>query len=393
MITRLLIVLCALLLPQTAGAQDTRTKVSFGYVFREADAAYEPHRAYTGLRLRDRHRPIDGANTALRESRVLGRALGLAIELAEMPLEANGDAVGAIRAALAEGTHAFILDLPIEDVEAASAAFASEPGILLFNIRHTDDRLRGEKCSPALFHTLPSESMLTDALGQFLKARDWQSLLVLVGGRPGDAAHAAAFRGSAGKFGLSIAEERSFVLGNDPRQRDQNNVALLTGDARYDAVVLVDEEGEFGRYVPYSTYLPRPVVGSSGLVASAWHWTWERNGAPQLNQRFDRIAERQMSDTDWASWAAIRAVLEAIQETKGVDYSAIREHLRSPDFTLDLYKGLPGSFRAWDNQLRQPILLHTHDAVIAWAPIAGFLHQGNTLDSLGSDAPESACRM
>jgi len=393
MITRLLIVLCAFLFPQMAGAQDAPTKVSFAYVFREADAAYEPHRAYTGLTLYDRHRPIDGANTALRESRVLGRALGLSIELAEMPLEANGDALGAIRTALAEGTHVFLLDLPIEDVAAASAAFASEPGILLFNIRHTDDRLRGEGCSAALFHTLPSESMLTGALGQFLKARNWQSVLVLVGARPGDAARAAAFRKSARKFGLSIVEERPFALGNDPRQREQNNIALLTGDARYDAVVLVDEEGEFGRYVPYSTYLPRPVVGSGGLVASAWHWTWERLGAPQLNQRFDRVAERQMSDTDWAAWAAIRAVLEAIQQTRGVDYSAIRGHLRSPDFTLDLYKGLPGSFRPWDNQLRQPILLHTHDAVIAWAPIAGFLHQGNTLDSLGSDAPESACRM
>lgn len=394
MIIRLVLALLFLLLPRLAGAQEAaEPAVTFAYVSRDGDPAYEPHRAYTGLTLRDRYRPIDGARTAIRESRVLARALGLSVDLAEMPLAESDDAVAAIRAGLAAGTHVFLLDLPLDDVEAAARAFAAEPGILLFNIRHTEDRLRGEACSPALFHTMASESMLTDALAQFLNARSWRSVLMLVGERPGDALRAAAFRKSAQKFGLRISAERDFVLGNDPRRREQNNIALLTGDARYDVIALLDEDGEFGRYVPYATYLPRPVVGSEGLVPSAWHWTWERNGAPQLNQRFDRVAGRRMSDADWAAWAAIRAVLTAIQEEKGVDFDAIRDRLRSPDFTLDLYKGLPGGFRPWDNQLRQPILLHTGNAVIAWAPLEGFLHQRNTLDSLGVDAPESACRM
>ena len=393
MITRCVVALLLSLLPQIAGGQDANVPVTFGYVFRADDPAYEPHRAYTGLTLRDRHRPIDGANTAIRESRVLGRALGLSLSLAEMPLEAGEDGVSAIRSAVRTGVHVFLLDLPIEEVEAAAEAFAAEPEILLFNIRHTEDRLRGEACSAALFHTIPSEAMLTDAIGEFLKARSWQRVLVLRGEEAADESREASFRRSAQKFGLTIVDERPFVLGNDPRERGQNNIALLTGDARYDAVFLADEDGEFGRYVPFSTYLPRPVVGSSGLVASAWHWAWERNGAPQLNQRFDRVASRQMADPDWAAWAAVRSVLETIQRMKRVDFPAMREELRSSDFTLDLYKGLPGTFRRWDNQLRQPILLHTHDAVIAWAPLPGFLHQTNTLDSLGADEPESACRM
>ena len=33
-----------------------------------------------------------------------------------------------------------------------------------------------------------------------------------------------------------------------------------------------------------------------------------------------------------------------------------------------------------------------HNAVIASAPLDGFLHQTNTLDTLGRDQPESACR-
>ena len=111
------------------------------------------------------------------------------------------------------------------------------------------------------------------------------------------------------------------------------------------------------------------MIGSEGLVAGAWHWTWERHGAPQLNQRFDRRAKRRMAAEDWAAWAAVRSVVEAIARSGSTDPAALRAFLTSEDVRLDLYKGVPGSFRSWDNQLRQSILLHTHNAVTARAPI------------------------
>ena len=42
--------------------------------------------------------------------------------------------------------------------------------------------------------------------------------------------------------------------------------------------------------------------------------------------------------------------------------------------------------------LRMPMLLSTDSAVIAIAPIEGFLHATNTLDTLGTDQPEFACQ-
>jgi len=74
------------------------------------------------------------------------------------------------------------------------------------------------------------------------------------------------------------------------------------------------------------------------------------------------------------------------------EVAVLRDFLTSDAFTLDTYKGAPGNFRPWDNQLRQAVLLHTHNAVVARAPLEEFLHQTNTLDTLGSDRPESACR-
>jgi ABC transporter substrate binding protein (PQQ-dependent alcohol dehydrogenase system) len=389
-IIRLVALLTVLVAAAGAAAQDQPT-LSFAYLYRAADPLYEPHEGYTGLVLRDRHRPLDGAKTAMRESRIIGRALGLSFELTEEEVGDAESAAAAIRRIAEGGTHFFLLDQPAEELEAAGRELATEPGLVLFNIRNREDRLRGEGCSPVLFHTIPSEAMLADALAEFLQSRDWTRVLMLVGPEPDDEARADAFEASARKFSLKIADRRSFVLSNDPRERDRNNIALLTGDARYDVIYLADSLGEFGRYVPYATYLPRPVIGSEGLAAKAWDWTWERNGAPQLNQRFDRVGKRRMADADWAAWAAVRSIVEAIRQAGSVDPTAIRETLRSPELNLDLYKGMPGSFREWDNQLRQPILLATHNAVIATAPLPGFLHQRNTLDSLGRDRPESAC--
>lgn len=366
--------------------------VSFAYLARENDPAYAPHRAYTGLVLRDRTPPLDGAKTALKESRVMGRRLGVRFELDEKTLGEADEAAAAILALVADGTRVFLLDLPLEDVKHAAAALAGED-VLLFNIRHGADELRGEACSPVLFHTIPSDAMVMDGLAQFLFKKDWTDVLILEGEGEADRTLSAAFQASARKFGLDVVDVRPFVLSNDPRLRDQTNIPLLTGDAAYEVVFLADTLGEFGRYVPYQTYRPRPIVGSEGLVPSAWHWTWERHGAPQLNQRFDRIAGRHMQDADFAAWAAVKSVIEAMVRTQSRDIAVLRDYLRSDAFTLDTYKGEPGSFRRWDNQLRQVVLLHTHNAVIERAPIEGFLHQTNTLDTLGRDRPESACRL
>ncbi len=365
----------------------------FGYLQRAQDAFYDPHRAYTGLTLRDRHRPVDGARLALRDSRIVARALGVKFELVEKSLAENASARDAVEAlARDEGVDAMLLDLPLDDVIALGSAPAGD-GPLLFNIRHTDDRLRGESCSPSLWHTLPSRAMLMDALAQFLVKKNWKEVLVLEGEDAESRELSAGFQNAAHKFRLELIDVRPFVLSNDPRVREQNNVALLTGGADHDVVFLADSVGEFGRYVPYNTQRPRPVVGAEGLAVSAWHWTWERHGAPQLNQRFERMAKRRMQDSDYAAWLAVKAVVQAITDSDSRDRDALRAALRADAFRLDTYKSAPGGFRPWDQQLRQALLLHRHNAVIASAPLAGFLHPQNNLDTLGVDRRESHCAM
>jgi ABC transporter substrate binding protein (PQQ-dependent alcohol dehydrogenase system) len=389
------IVLAALLLAAPAWAPPQaaeRRDFTFIYLYQEDDPDYAERRAYTGLKLRERKRPLPGAETAIKEVRILGRALGLRFRLEEVALSRSEDPSRRLRQLVEEGAgRIFLLDLPLKAVQALSAAFATEQ-VILFNVRHGDESLRQEGCAPSLFHTIPSLAMRSDALAQFLAAKRWSRVLVLEGEGEADRAFSAAFQASARKFGLKVVAVHPFVLSNDPRQREQNNIALLTAEPAHDVVFLADDYGEFGRYVPFSTHRPRPVVGSEGLVPSAWHWAWERHGAPQLNQRFDKVAGRLMGDEDWAAWAAVRIVVEALARGGSSDVDGIRRTMISDDFTFDLYKGNPGSFRPWNHQLRQPIVLRTHNATIERAPLPGFLHQTNNLDTLGLDAPESRCR-
>jgi ABC transporter substrate binding protein (PQQ-dependent alcohol dehydrogenase system) len=233
--------------------------------------------------------------------------------------------------------------------------------------------------------------MLHDGLAQRLLELDWRRILVLRGPQAEDKALAASFLASARKFGLRIVEMRDFVAGNDPRKRDQINIKLLTGGIDYDALFVADALGDFARTVPFNTAKPRPVVGSAGLEASTWHPYWERHGAPQLNRRFFRLVGRRMSDEDWATWIAVRATLDAAASAHETAAGAVYQALLAPDLKIELYKGSPGSFRSWSHQLRQPILLGTHDAVVAVAPVEGALHQKNNLDTLGVDEPEFRC--
>ncbi len=389
---RVLLLLLVLLAPGPAGAQQ---EVTFGYLGLAKDPRYARLETYANLVLRPAIDPVDGAMTAMREARIVGRALKMKFSL-EVVREKNAEGLlAAFEKLYAErDIRFFLVDLPGEELAPLAAALRDRD-VLLFNISAMDPELRGDKCQANLLHVIPSRTQITDGLAQFLAQKQWYEVLVLVGPREEDRLFADSFVTSLRRFGGKVVDRREFLPTNDPRARERNNVRLLTSGVDYDAIFVADSRTEFGRFVPYNAYLPRPVVGSVGLVPSAWHWASERFGSPQLNQRFERQVKRKrkMSDFDWAAWAAIRSLLEAITRTRSADFAAVRDALLAADARLDVYKGAPANFRSWNRQLRQPVLLHTDDAVIAYAPLPQFLHARNNLDTLGVDEATSDCRL
>ena len=287
------------------------------------------------------------------------------------------------------GAAAVVLDLPAAWI-AAAAASVSLP---LLNAGEADEALRQQGCSANLFHTLPGERMRTDALAQTLLARKWSRVLVVHGPTPADATRLALVQAALKRYGLKPVAVRGFKVSADPRERDLANPLLLTGGAEYDAVWVVDSEFEFARSLPYRTALPRPVVGDAGLVAEAWAPHFERFGAPQLARRFARAAQRPMTSPDWAAYMAAKAVLQAaLEQPANPGATQVMKALTRADFTLDGFKGVRLSWRAWDRQLRQPLLLTDGVGVVGSAPVDGVMHAKNVLDTLGADAPESTCK-
>jgi ABC transporter substrate binding protein (PQQ-dependent alcohol dehydrogenase system) len=98
-----------------------------------------------------------------------------------------------------------------------------------------------------------------------------------------------------------------------------------------------------------------------------------------------------MTNKDYGAWLAVRAIGEAATRTGSGDSRALIAYLHGSDFVLSGYKGPELSFRSWDGQLRQPVLLADARSLVSISPQPGFLHETNDLDSLGVDQPETQC--
>ena len=333
---------------------------------------------------------LAGARLGREDNATTGGFMGHDYSLTETVVPEGDDPLAAARAALAASPF-LLVDAPAATL-IQIADLPEAQNALIFNTARGEDALRGADCRANILHTAPSDSMLTDALMQFIAWRRWSKLVLIEGSHPGDAAFTAALEASATKFGQQIAARKSWAFDADMRRNASAEVPLFTQDfGDYDLLLLSDTLDDFDRYIPFNTWLPRPTGGTEGIVPAAWSPSVEQSGAAQLQSRFIDLAGRPMSSADYAAWAAIRTIGEAVTRTNGADPAALRDFILSDQFTLAGFKGRPQSFRDWDGQMRQPIPLVSDRAVVALAPIEGFMHQVTELDTMGTDRPETTC--
>lgn len=269
---------------------------------------------------------------------------------------------------------------------------------VVFNVGAPDEMLREENCRVNVKHTAPSRTMLADALAQYLAWKQWRNWVLVIGPSEEDRAYADALRRAATRFGIKIVDERVFEYEPGSRRADggfeqiqQQIPSFMQGAPEHDVVVVSDEGGQFGEYFPYRTWISRSVAGTAGLYATSWHPAVELWGGTQFQNRFQRLAKRQMRPLDYNAWTAVRSVGEAATRTNSSDPKTLIDYMLSDKFDLAAFKGQKLTYRAWNGQLRQPIFITTAKLHVTVSPQPGFLHEFSELDTLGVDRPETKC--
>ena len=338
---------------------------------------------------------LAGARQAIGENQTTGSSSSTSYTLNEIVVPEDGDLVAAFEEALAAGERLFVADV-YGDQLLALADLPEAEGALIFNTRAPDDDLRTDECRANVFHIMPSRAMKADALAQYLVWKRWFDWFLIHGTLEPDLAFAEALQRAATKFNGNIVETRAYEYTPTARRTDtghvqiQRQIPILTQEAEdHDVVIVADESDVFGEYVPFRTWEPRPVVGSAGLIPTAWHRAHEQWGGTQMQNRFEqgqgrcddrarlhRLARgaqprrgghphQQQRPTDAARLSARRSVRDRRVQGRGADLP----HLESADASADS----PG-------RAAQPGI---------GLAARGFLHQRTPLDTLGFDEPES----
>lgn len=339
---------------------------------------------------------LAGAGLGISDNNTTGQFTGQSFHLTAVKVKAEDSLSQVFTNLYNQGIRLFLINLPADKL-IALADMPQAKESLLFNIGAKDDELRTHLCRPNLLHTIPSRAMLADALAQYLGWKRWNKWFLTVGRHPLDKAYAQALKRAAKRFGHKIVEEKAWVFEPGARRtdsghtREQQEVNAFTQVGNYDILIVADEQGEFGEYLSYRSYLPRPVGGTQGLSSAAWSGVHEQWGATQFQRRFQEKHGRWMTDRDYSAWLAVRTIGESTTRIASKQVEKLKSYILSPDFNLAAFKGRPVTYRDWNGQLRQPLLITSPRVMISVSPQQGFLHQFSTLDTLGYDRPESAC--
>lgn len=341
---------------------------------------------------------LAGARLGTNENNIAGKFLGQQFVLDDVIVPEDGNVVAAAKKLLAAGDHFIVADLKASDLLAVANLPQAQDAIIL-NIRAQDDGLRQAQCRRNVFHLIPSYAMLTDAMAQYLVWKKWTRWFLVRGKHTDDIEYANDIKRSAKLYGAKIVAERAYELETGARRVDtgfqeiQTQMPMLTrGVPDYDVAFAADESNSFGLYLQYRTTDPRPVVGTDGLVATAWGPAYESYAAQTLHDHFLKFAQREITVRDYEGWLAVHLLGMALMYDKSDAVAAVRKYISSDNLKLAGYKGEGMNFRSWNNQLRQPVLLMDPLSLVSMSPQPGFLHPTYNTDTLGFDQPQSLCR-
>lgn len=334
---------------------------------------------------------LKGAQIAIKDSNKSARFLNQKYNLIEAISYKKEELISAYEKFVKEGNNYVVLNVE-DDLLKELLAHNFSSKTLFVNAKSQNSNLRKNYCNNNLLHTISSNAMLYDGLVQFLVKRDFKNIFLISGEHEKDLLIKEDIKRSIKKFGAKIVKEKTWDNNSDIRRKASTEFPSFTQASDYDLILLADYHGDFGEFMYFNTWLPRPVAGTQGLTPVTWHKVIEAWGAAQMQSRFEKFSKRWMQSVDYSNWVAIRTIVTALTHTKTADLKTNINYIYSKDFELAAYKGRKLTFREFNGQIRMPVALVQPRALVSTSPQVGFLHPKTDLDTLGIASFEMECK-
>jgi ABC transporter substrate binding protein (PQQ-dependent alcohol dehydrogenase system) len=286
---------------------------------------------------------------------------------------------------------------------------ADAEGVLVVNAGEHDTAWRNARCHPRLVHVQASDAMLADALTQWaVEERSLRRWAILEGTSARDQALAARLRqrleAMGGAVVATVAAEAPGPAVQQAAGTGAEALAVaVTGDAQIPLVgALMDAEAAvpvLGPVLdPYWPTAERPLTVGAWPVL--WHPALFKYGATQLSDRYAGRFGQDMEGLAWTNWAAVTFAVEAVLRAGTTAPDALADYLVGQG-RFDSRKGVPLTFRPWNQQARQVLYIAEAqpDGTLALAgEVPGALRGAPEavtarLDALGLSADASACTL
>ncbi|MFK2823597.1 ABC transporter substrate-binding protein [Arcobacter sp. YIC-80] len=334
---------------------------------------------------------LKGAQIAIKDSNKSAKFLNQKYKLIEAISYKKEELISAYEKFVKEGNNYVVLNVE-DDLLKELLAHNFSSKTLFVNAKSQNSNLRKNYCNNNLLHTISSNAMLYDGLVQFLVKRDFKNIFLISGEHEKDLLIKEDIKRSIKKFGAKIVKEKTWDNNSDIRRKASTEFPSFTQASDYDLILLADYHGDFGEFMYFNTWLPRPVAGTQGLTPVTWYKVIEAWGAAQMQSRFEKFSKRWMQSVDYSNWVAIRTIVTALTHTKTADLKTNINYIYSKDFELAAYKGRKLTFREFNGQIRMPVALVQPRALVSTSPQVGFLHPKTDLDTLGIASFEMECK-
>lgn len=362
---------------------------------------------------------VAAAELAAGEANYVAEAFGRVVRLLAETATSADDAAKKVNTLVRQGKAKAILGGGDDLLTWAIQEACTREGVIFLNTMSRSEALRGAKCRRLTFHVEASLAMYTDAMGQWLvrRAKQPRWAFLTLDSEAGAEMERLAKRALRRHGGTAVAREVVSASNSDYRAalvtlaKAGPHVVImnLAGPPLLQALAQVTELGlsvqVAGSMMEAVEFWQAEPTRLTGVWPSLWSYGFRKYSGRELNKRLAARLGHPAASHAWAGYTAMKAVWEAVLRGGRVDTAGLVSYFEKGR-GVDAHKGQPLTFRPWDHQLRQPLMVVRSQVPAADAkrwdifdllgevPLRGTPGENRAavLDTLGLSAAESTCR-